>query len=272
MLYSYEKFVEISMKMDKTNHLEDNVYAQLNMLRKQLNIPVIEVLKKTVIQKKESELALICKLLNKITEKSYDRLKDELFKLIAVIENIDDINKIVETIFGIASSNILYSALFAKLYTELIEYKSEFNTVFQSHFDNYLNEMNKLEYADPNKDYDEYCLYVKKVEGIKSLLTFFVNLMKNNVCSLDNIVVICLTLCSKVQGELDLKMQTEEMKEMMNSVHIIIKECIDYLLFNENLEKIHSHIISIQSHPSVTPKIRFKCMDILDIIRKYQHS
>jgi len=271
-MYSYEKFVDISMKMDKTCRLDDSVYATLNLLRKQLNIPVTEVLKKTVIQKKETDIAQICKLLNKITEKTYDRLKVELFQLIGVIENLDDINKIVETIFTIASSNILYSVLFAKLYTELIDYKKEFNDVFQNHFDNYLNEMNKLEYTDPNKNYDEYCVYVKKVDQIKSLLTFFVNLMKNNSCSLDNVITICLTLCSKVEGELDQNIQNEETKEMMNSIYIIIKECIEYLLFNENLEKIHSHIISIQSHPSVTPKIKFKCMDILDIIHKYQRT
>ena len=47
-------------------------------------------------------------------------------------------------------------------------------------------------------NYDEYCDYVKKVDQVKSSLTFFINLMKNNICSLDNIVNMCLLLQKKI--------------------------------------------------------------------------
>ena len=113
-------------------------------------------------------------------------------------------------------------------------------------------------------NYDEYCDYVKKVEQVKSSLTFFINLMKNNICSLDNIVNMCILLQKKIIDN------PEENEEYLNSVFIIIKECIDYLLFNGEMETIYNNIIIIQKS-KITSKMKFKIMDMLDIINKYKN-
>ena len=73
-----------------------------------------------------------------------------------------------------------------------------FYKVFQHKFDEYVDDIHKFKYIDPNMNYDEYCDYVKKVEQVKSILTFFINLMKTNICSLDNIVNMCLLLQKKI--------------------------------------------------------------------------
>jgi hypothetical protein len=45
---------------------------------------------------------------------------------------------------------------------------------------------------------------------------------------------------------------------------------MDYLLFNTEMETIYDNIIIIKNL-NITPKMRFKIMDMLDIINKYKN-
>jgi hypothetical protein len=264
MIYTYDKIIDISLKLNKSNcKLNDNTLQIINNLKKQLNIPVIEILKKTTINKQD-DISQIFKILNKLTDKNYEKLKPELFKIIQNINNLEEITKITELIFKIASSNIFFSNIFSKLYFELIQIKREFYNVFQERFDIHTQGIYNLNYVDPNINYDEYCLYIKRVEYLKSSLTFFINLMKHNICSLDNIV----ELCERLQNELLLNTATiEQNEEYINNIYIIIKECIDYLIFHNKMETIYENINKIKSL-NICKKINFKCMDIIDIIKQ----
>ena len=264
MSYSYDKIIDISMKLDKSKHKLDEITLQIiNSLKKQLNIPVVEILKKTTINKQD-DIGQIFKILNKLTDKTYEKLKPELFEIIKKINSLEEITKITELIFKIASSNIFYSSIFSKLYFELINIKKEFFNIFQDRFDIHTQGIYDLNYIDPNVNYDEYCLYIKRVEYLKSSLTFFINLMKHNICPLDNIVDLCL----KLQNELLLNnATTEQNEEYINNIHIIIKECIEYLIFHNNMETIYNNVIQIKNL-NISKKINFKCMDIIDIIKE----
>jgi hypothetical protein len=265
MIYTYEKIIDISMKLDRTKvKLNDETMNIVNNLKKQLNIPVIEILKKTTINKKD-DISQIFKILNKLSDKNYDKLKPELFEIIKNINGLEEITKITELIFKIASSNIFYSGIFSKLYFELIQIKKEFITIFQDRFETHTQGIYNLNYVDPNKNYDDYCLYIKRVEYLKSSLTFFINLMKHNICPLDNIVDLCI----KLQEELILNNSTvEQNEEYINNICIIIKECIEYLIFHNKMETLYNNITIIKSM-NISKKISFKCMDILDIIKEY---
>ena len=125
-MLTYDQMLDISLKINRKElFLDETVYQTLNAIKKQLNIQVNEVLKKTIIKKQENAYGQVFKLLNKITEKNYDKLKGELFDLIKQIESEDEINKLTSLIFSIASSNLFYSILFSKLYTELIDINKE---------------------------------------------------------------------------------------------------------------------------------------------------
>ena len=88
--------------------------------------------------------------------------------------------------------------------------------------------------------------------------------MKRNICPLDNIVDLGI----KLQEELLSNNYTNEQnEEYINNIHIIIKECIDYLMFNCRMEEIYNNIILIKNK-NISKKITFKCMDILDIIKQ----
>ena len=252
--------------MDRKKHiLDENALLQINTIKRSLNIPIKEILKKTVVNKKE-DISQIFKLLNKITDKNYEKLKVELFSIIEKIESIEEIKKITELIFKIASSNLFYSVIFAKLYTELISKKNEFYLVFQEHFDIHTSDIDQLNYVDPNVNYDEYCNYIKRVEHVKSSLLFFINLMKTNVCNLDNIVELCVKLQTTL---LESDLATEQTEEYINNIHIIIKECIDYFIFHEKMELVYTNVIQTQQK-FTSKKISFKCMDMLEIIKEYK--
>ena len=266
MVLSYDNFLEISIHIDrKITVLDEGAINILNCLKKQLNISVKEVLKKTIVNKKE-DIGQIFKLLNKLSDKNYDKLKTELFNILEKIDSVDEIKRITKLIFKIASSNLFYSQLFSKLYTELIKINKEFYNLFQDNFDIHTSDLDQLNYVDPNVDYDNYCNYVKRVEHVKSSLMFFINLMKTNICNLDNIVELCLKL-QETLIKSDSSSTDEHNEEYINNIYIIIKECIDYFIFHEKMKDIHSNIILIQNKfPS--KKIAFKCLDIIDIINE----
>lgn len=275
MVYTYDAVVGISLKMNKENHkLDDNIIMKLNSIRKTLGIPVYEIIKKTVIQKKEADIGQITKLLNKITDKTYSKLKNEILELVKSVENMEDINKLTDTIFGIVSSNRFYSEMYAKLYTELIKIKREFLDLFQEHFDTYLTELNKITYVGANDNYDQFCDYNKKIIQMESMLVFFINLMKHDICSLDNIAELCVSLQRKLlldfetSKKMNESIHKEQDEEMINCIYIVISECIDLLIFHRHMEEINNNNEKIRTHSLVNPKIKFKCMDIHDVISK----
>jgi hypothetical protein len=274
MVYTYENVVEISLRMNKETHkLDDSIMMKLNSIRKTLGIPVYEIIKKTVIQKKEADIGQITKLLNKITDKTYNKLKGEIMELVKSIENIEDIYKITEVIFGIVSSNRFYSEMYSKLYTELISIKKEFFNLFQEHFDTYLTELNKITYVSANENYDQFCEYNKKIMQMESMLVFFINLMKNDICSIDNIAELCVSLQRKLLKDFEtskergVSIQKEQDEELINCIFIVIKECIVSLIFHRHMEEIVNNTKTIMNHSMIIPKIKFKCMDINDVIK-----
>jgi hypothetical protein len=263
-MYPYETFIQLSLKKDLPK-LDDSVIDQLNLVRRILQIPPIEKIKKTVIVKKESTVSEILKILNKITEKNYEKLKDDLCILVSSIESDEDLDKITVVIFNIASSNLFYSKLFAKLYKELIQKNQKFYDLFQTHYHRYFSEIQAFDYTC-SSDYDAFCVYTKRINQMDSVLTFFINLMKTNHCEIDHITSLCLLLQNKLLED-QLFDKIEQNEQLLHCIYIIFKECMDYLSFHEDLEKIVLNVKALKLHPKLSSKMKFKCMDLEDIIK-----
>jgi hypothetical protein len=92
----------------------------------------------------------------------------------------------------------LIVSLSALVFLVYVVKKKEFYSVFQEHFDIHTSDIDQLNYVDPNVNYDEYCNYIKRVEHVKSSLTFFINLMKTNNCDIENITDLCILLENKL--------------------------------------------------------------------------
>ena len=268
MYYTYDEIVEISLHYEK-NSLKKEVTEKINQIKKELGIYIYEPLKKTIINKQQDYCGIICKSLNKISEKNYEKLKIDIFEMLEPIEKQEDINIITNKIFSIASSNVFLSKIFSKLYKELIDKNEGFMNVFEENFQKHCELLSNIKYRDPNTDYDGYCNYVKKIDQLKAGLSFFTNLMKYNICSLDNIVDLCKELLSSLMIEMKHKENMEYKEELLQSIFIIIKEILDYLLFHKEWEYIYNKIIELKDNPNINAKLKFKCMDITDYVKTH---
>jgi hypothetical protein len=185
--------------------------------------------------------------------------------LVSGIETLEDLDKITAVIFNIASSNLFYSKLFAKLYKELIDKNRAFYDIFQVHYQKYFAEIQAFDYTCTS-DYDAFCQYTKKIHQMDSALTFFINLMKTNNCEIEHITRLCLLLQNKLLSD-QVFDKIEQNEQILHCVYIILKECMNYLLFHEDLESIVENVKLLKQHPKLTSKMKFKCMDLEDIIR-----
>lgn len=264
MYYSYEDILKISQENNII--LSHDVLDIIESIKK--SIFKDEYFKITTINKQKDNCGIICKSLNKLSDKNYPKIKEEIFLMIDDIDNENEINIISDRIFDIASSNMFLSSIFSRLYKELIEKNASFYNVFEKNYNNYCNSFNDINYVSNTINYDEYCNYTKQMDKIKSGFVFFINLMKQDITTPDKIIFLCNELIHKIKKELEHKENQEYKEELIKSIYIIISESYDYIYKEPLWKNICDSITFIQKHPNNTPKIRFKCMDINDFIKK----
>jgi hypothetical protein len=267
MYYSYDTILSLSLDYTPYEFTKETMDIILDIKRQLFIHNKSEPFKITKINKQVDYCGTICKLLNKLTDKNFNKLKVELFELIENIHSKSDIDIITTRIFQIASSNIHLSKLFSSLYKELIEKNNTFYIIFQDNFITHSKSLSEIQYVSPNDNYDGYCNYVKKIEQLKAGLSFFSNLMKYNICSLDQIVGLIHELLLSLSIEMKHKDNMEYKEELLQSIFIIIKEIYDFLAFHNDWENIYKQIVDLSKHPNINPKIKFKCMDIMDYVK-----
>ena len=248
--------------------------------------------KATILVKKEGMGAVIDQIrkhLNKMTEKTYETLRDNIVKEIAGItegildnqntlaavedpEFITEINKIGEALFTIASGNSFYSTMYARLYKELMANFTFMKTIFEVNFQKFNTLFSDFTYCDPNKDYDQFCKNNKVNEKRRALSLFYVNLMKEQLIetkAIDQILEQLQTNLLKAVTEPDQKNIVDEMGEVIAIIIINGHEQLQDLE-DDKWETIEEFVKTVAgykpgSFPSITNKTIFKFMDILEI-------
>ena len=244
---------------------------------------MIRTFQATEMAKKEGIEAVIDnvrKHLNKITDRTYDTLKNsivlEIKKLIPESEEIDDnllteLNKIGNSLFGIASSNKFYSEMYARLYKELMEEFSFMEPILRTNFDEFSSLFKKVEYCHPNDDYDKFCENNKTNEKRRAISDFYINLMKYNLIDKDDIINIIMELQIDVDRlicEEDQKNIVEELSEIM---YILVTNSMEMLGTHSKWRGLISNIthianMKVKTKPSISSKTIFKYMDIMDVL------
>lgn len=237
----------------------------------------------TKIEKKEGIDALINKIqlqLNKISdsnrvesEKNIVALLDELIESGASEE---DVHKVGDAFFHIASTNRFFSKLYADLYTNLIEKYRALKEVFQLSFNTFTGLFQKIECGDPDKNYGEYCDHVKKNEMRRALCLFFVNLSKNGVLDRELLLQTLCTLMTQMHELMRVPDKKNEVNELSEIISIIYSD--ELVTHSTEKHMVHGStvkqlIISIATSPpktyeSLTSKAKFKFMDISDAMKK----
>lgn len=261
---------------------------------------MIRTFQKTELRKAEGiekRIDTIRSLLNKLTEATYDVVKNEIFDEVKEIidnasasaiegEEVDDetnaanatnvideenITKIANSIFNTASSNIFYSGLYSKLFNELMSYHEVFKSVFEKSFSEFVGLFKKIDYVDPSVDYNKFCEITKTNDKRRAMSTFIVNLMTEGVLHPDKVVEIIMELQEMISSYIKLANKTNELEELNENIFILITNGKGVLSSHEEWERIVSRIkflsllkVKMKEYPSVNNKLIFKNMDILE--------
>jgi hypothetical protein len=233
----------------------------------------------TKIDKKndfESKFDVIRSYLNKMTDKNYVEMKNNIFELLEelITSNNNEINRISHNIFEIASTNRFYSKIYADFYAELIGHFECMRPILLESFDNFLELFHKIEFVESSVDYDKFCKINKDNEKRKALSTFFINLMINNIISKEKIMDIILYLIKNVYEFIQLEDKKNEVDELTENIVLLLRKD----LFNENdyqkmvvEDKNISQLIElfanskVKDYKSLTNKSIFKYMDMIDM-------
>ena len=263
---------------------------------------MIRKFQKTELRKAEGiekRIDTIRSLLNKLTETTYDVVKNEIFDEVKEIidnaaspasegEEVDathatdgtnatnvvdeeNITKIANSIFNTASSNIFYSALYSKIFKELMSYHEVFKCVFEKSFSEFVGLFKKIDYIDPSVDYNKFCENTKTNDKRRAMSTFIVNLMAEGVLHPDKVVEIIMELQEIISSYIKLANKTNELEELNENIFILVTNGKDVLSSHEEWERIVSRIkflsvlkVKMKEYPSVNNKLIFKNMDILE--------
>jgi hypothetical protein len=229
----------------------------------------------------------IRKHVNKITAKTYDSISVKIIEELTSItesevsgetEETDVSNdklyaEIGDSIFTIASTNMFYSHIYARLYKDLMDKFSFMKEIFDNNFTKCSDVYRTIEYCSPNEDYDRYCEINKANEERRSISMFYINLMKLKVIPVSSIVEIILG----VQDYLHTLYVDEANKaivdELSEVIFILVTNAHDELSSSNDWVTIHENILNITSlkvsdKEGLTNKSIFKHMDIVDDISK----
>jgi hypothetical protein len=272
--------------------------------------------KATNIEKKEGVDKTINDIrtcLNKLSDANYEMQQSVIFQHISNILNTnaddnkvkeDEILKVANSLFEIASNNKFYSELYAVLYKELSLQFPIFKEIIITFTNVYLENIGKIQFVDSNKEYDKYCDNNKENDKRKALSVFLVNLMKNSLIQIDELMNIIILLQETTASYIDQENKSYEVEELTEVIYIFILTLltnnktnvekkvregkiskklemlfsgIDYdennlmslekwMAIRDNVEKCSK--FKPKEHLSISNRTIFRYMDMLDMITK----
>ena len=287
------------IELQETSCLSSSSSSSLSSNRRPRNKPsqisdedwtLIRTFQKTEMKKTEGiekRIDTIRSLLNKLTDATYGVIESEILTEVNNIirggedDGVDDnsivaieeenINKIAHSIFNTASSNMFYSALYAKLFKQLVQCHEIFTKVFEKSYSEFVGLFKKVEYVDPNVDYNKFCEVTKMNDKRKAMSMFIVNLMKEDMLEADSVVEIIVELQEMVNSYIKQANKANELEELNENLFILLTNGKNVLSSHEKWESIVSHIkflsilkVKMKEYPSVNNKLIFKNMDILE--------
>ena len=228
----------------------------------------------------EKEIDCIRALINKLTDKTYDKIIEKLTDTLDIIkdnENCDSvyIDKIGHSIFTMATSNKFNSNVYARLANEL-QTKYEFMTNI---VDNNTNEFMKLfedmEFVSPEVDYNKFCEMNIINEKRRAMTLFLTNLYKNNVITLDFVFDKIISIQNMIMEEETMLNESKymEVNELSENLYIFLTS-IPYstLVSYSGWGQIMDNLLQIKNIDTkkfmgISSKSKFKHMDILDKLK-----
>ena len=233
--------------------------------------------------------------LNKITNKNYETLS---VKILDEINNIDknnvdknnvdknnvDKNNVdknnmehfitIKKLFIDTVCNInIYSEIYVMLYKNIIEkYDKNFFNIDED-FNKLKKDIIDIKVIDSVINYDEFCNNNKINEKKQNLCLFYINLMKENLFSKEEIIKLILYVQEYNLNKINTINNNVIIDQLCELIYILITNSLECINEDNKYPVIYKNVIFItelkkNENNSVTSKSRFKHMDIIDFINK----
>jgi hypothetical protein len=263
--------IKKSDKMEKIHKIKSNPKIEENWEH-------IKPFKATVIiENKEGSEKIINEIricLNKISAKNYETNQSKIIELMdSLVENSDELEKIANIIFDIASTNKFFSEIYAELYKSLIEKYEIFRTILKLFLEKFTDSMKNIYYIDQTIDYDAFCKYNKMNDARKATSVFIVNLVKKNIIEKE----VLLKLINEIQTDLLLLINEEnkvnEVDEITENIYLLVSESHSIMKDKEDWNEKIIHNIQTLSQckakecKSLSSRAIFKYMDMMDKVK-----
>lgn len=231
----------------------------------------------------DAEMDKIRNCLNKLTDKTFTDMKTQIIDILNSLEHIssEEMTRIGNIIFEIASNNKFYSKLYADIYTELIRSFDIMEQIFQVNYNTYLLLFDNIEYVDSEKDYNKFCIINKQNESRRAISTFFINLSLNGIIDSKNILSILKNLLETVLTKIKQENNKNEVDELTENIAILynkniiqlfekhyqtsISDCADLYVNGDTIVQTIKKLseIKVKCYPSMSSKTIFKFMDMV---------
>jgi hypothetical protein len=231
----------------------------------------------------DAEMDKIRNCLNKLTDKTFTDMKTQIIDILNSLEHIstEEMTRIGNIIFEIASNNKFYSKLYADIYTELIRSFDIMEQIFQVNYNTYLLLFDNIEYIDSEKDYNKFCIINKQNESRRAISTFFINLSLNGIIDSKNILSILKNLLENVLTRIKQENNKNEVDELTENIailynkniiqlfeknyHTSINDCTDLYINGDTIVQTIKKLseIKVKCYPSMSSKTIFKFMDMV---------
>ena len=229
--------------------------------------------KETKFEKKEGidlEIVNVKTNLNKLTDKSYDEILQNITNIIEQNKEQNDLETIGKLIFQIGSANKFWSKLYARLYYDLISKFTFMNDICKKNFNTFKEILLNVRYIDPKDNYDLYCRINKENEERKGLSKFLAICTNKKIILINDMMEIIYGLFNYIEinlNNVDNKNQIEEIVEnlyiLLNNLLVSIKE--DKELFDDLNKRItYFTQLKVSEYEALSNKILFKFIDILE--------
>lgn len=235
-----------------------------------------EFVKKDGIEKEIDGIRL---LINKLTEKTYDKITEKLFDILDRLEENESdttyINKIGHFIFTTATTNKFNSHIYATLASEL-KHRYEFMTsIIVDNITEFMTLFENMTFVSPDENYDKFCEMNTVNEKRRAMSLFLTSLYHTNVITLDFVFENITNIQNMIVNEENMKNSNKviENEELVENLYILLTNIsVPVLKSYSGWDEVYNNVVKIRTVDTkiclgISSKTKFKHMDILDKLK-----
>ena len=230
---------------------------------------------KDINNKSDYELIInnIKKILNKISNKNYEKLKNEFicyYNSLCDDNTNDNINKNNINIYifeSLVYNNIIFNNLYSDLLYNLININSDFSDILNNNLDIFYNIYKYIKEPSSSNNHDDISYINKHNDKYKCFCNFYIFSMKINLIPIEIIFDVVYNLQDELLNNIKLnhkKYYNELITEFIFLIISNIETKNIYQKILDNLKNISQIKNNNTNYPGISNKIIFKHKDIVE--------